>query len=326
MSFSYGNDNEEPSYTYDITGVAISNKTIVIVSTIGFGALGLALFLILRRFSAADGHDDQEEHERGRDAYGELLDQSDVATLNRAQRRARAKFRMKKNRRAAVPVQQEEIGENDEGGAAQARGDDAEGNNDLADANLSRKERQRAAKAKEREERKMYADKARLLREKKQSKSKSGEKEGRNRHNKGERIEPLDETNNELSFEEIYPRSTNENDALSESLFWEPIAKNIMQNTNSPDEIIALVENMPKMTVGKFIERLQQNGSVSITTLADEFGISVPEAMDELDGMNKKHGIIGIVDASGNFVYVSMEMIKEAIRIGQDAGRTPCPV
>jgi len=309
MSFSYGNDDEEPSYTYNITGVAISNKTIVIVSTIGFGALGVALFLILRRLSAADGHDDQEEHERGRDAYGELLDQSDVATLNRAQR-----------------SEQEEIGENDEGGAAQARGDDAEGNNDLADANLSRKERQRAAKAKEREERKMYADKARLLREKKQSKSKSGEKEGRNRHNKGERIEPLDETNNELSFEEIYPRSTNENDALSESLFWEPIAKNIMQNTNSPDEIIALVENMPKMTVGKFIERLQQNGSVSITTLADEFGISVPEAMDELDGMNKKHGIIGIVDASGNFVYVSMEMIKEAMRIGQDAGRTPCPV
>eukprot|EP00571_Detonula_confervacea_P009270 CAMPEP_0172321424 /NCGR_PEP_ID=MMETSP1058-20130122/43353_1 /TAXON_ID=83371 /ORGANISM="Detonula confervacea, Strain CCMP 353" /LENGTH=326 /DNA_ID=CAMNT_0013036931 /DNA_START=15 /DNA_END=995 /DNA_ORIENTATION=+ len=322
MSFSYGHDGEEPSNTYNITGVAISNKTIIILSTLGFGALGLALFLILRRLSTIDGHDEQQEHERGRDVYGEQLDQSDVATLNRAQRRARAKFRMKKARRAAVPGQQEVNGEDDEGGAAQAlggdevMGEDFGGINDLGEANLTRKERQKAAKAREREERKIYAEEARLWREKKQSTIKS---EGSNCDGKEKKVESSHEAN-ELSFEEIYPRSANENDALSDHLFWESIAKNTKQTTNSPDEIISIAQHMPKMTIGEFVERLKRNGSVSIATLADEFGISVPEALGELDNINKQHGIIGIVDASGSFVYVSIDMIKAAIKLGQDAG------
>ena len=111
--------------------------------------------------SSADPDGDE-----GLQNYDEFLDQSDVGTLNRAERRARAKLRMKKARRANVPVAR--------------NGDDADGNdgqlhadvqNDAAeDAGLSRKERQKAAKALEREERKASAEIARARREVEQKK------------------------------------------------------------------------------------------------------------------------------------------------------------
>jgi len=318
MSFSYRDDDEEPRYTADITGVAISNQTIVILSTLGFGALGLSLFLILRRLSPIEDPGEQEHDPRGTDVYGDMLDQSDVATLNRAQRRARAKFRMKKARRAVAPAQ-EANGDADGGDPAQAIGADATiGEND----GLTRKERQRAAKAREREERKVYAKEARLWREKKQSaliSEGSGSCDGQ--ENKGE----FHQVANELSFEDVFPKCENEHDALSEFLFWESmrassIMKNVKQNERS-DEIISIAQQFPKVTIREFIERLKINGSVSIATLADEFGISVPEAMDELENnINKKHGVVGI-PYDGCFVYVSLEMIEEAVKLGKDLGR-----
>ncbi|KAL7531197.1 hypothetical protein ACHAXR_003891 [Thalassiosira sp. AJA248-18] len=331
MSFSsYGQDGDEPNYTYNITGVAISNKTIVLVSSIGFASLGLVLFIILRRLSTNNDHDEQQENNvRARDAYGEILDQSDVATLNRAQRRARAKFRMKKARRIQTPGQHqaEGIGGDDAGALAQGNGEgdnvmrhNGGRNNDLS--NLTRKERQKAAKAMEREERKISAEEARLWREKKHPTMKS---EGNNRDDKEKMLEYSIE-DNELSVEEIYPRSSDENDPLSESLFWESIVKNIKEKTNSSGEIISIVEQLPKMTIREFIERLKQNGSVPIASLADEFRIAVPQALAELEKINNQHGIVGISDAnSGSFIYVSMEMIKEAIQYGEDAGRVSCP-
>mmetsp|Transcript_36234 Transcript_36234/g.76145 ORF Transcript_36234/g.76145 Transcript_36234/m.76145 type:complete len:97 (+) Transcript_36234:727-1017(+) len=49
--------------------------------------------------------------------------------------------------------------------------------------------------------------------------------------------------------------------------------------------------------------------------------ISVEQALMELENINKEHGIIGVIDAKGNFVYVSMEIMKKAIQVGRDAGR-----
>jgi len=53
--------------------------------------------------------------------------------------------------------------------------------------------------------------------------------------------------------------------------------------------------------------------------------ISVEQALMELENINKEHGIIGVIDAKGNFVYVSMEMIKKAIQVGRNAGRVLLP-
>ena len=64
---------------YTITGVALSNETILILSSFGFATLGLVLFLILR--NQPNNQDDEAEYSH-RDNYGDVLDQADVATLN----------------------------------------------------------------------------------------------------------------------------------------------------------------------------------------------------------------------------------------------------
>ena len=105
MSFSNNINEGESEYINSISGIAISNKSILILSTIGFGILGLVLYCILRRLTdQPTNQDDNEERD-----YGEILNDSDVATLNRAQRRARAKYRMKNARRVAQPVQVNDV-------------------------------------------------------------------------------------------------------------------------------------------------------------------------------------------------------------------------
>ena len=321
MSFSSDSDD---GYTNSITGVAISNQSILILCTLGFGTLGLVIFIILRHLSTDQENENEQSNVRG---YDDVLDDSDVATLNRAQRRARAKFRMKKARRAPTPNVGAQVGEGDEnvlGGENNQVGRDDNDGIVAVDANLSRKERQRAAKAKEREERKVYSEKARVLREKKQStKTKSEDKNvcDDKEINKSSVLY----ANDVLSVKDIFPRMANVEDALSEYLFWESIMKNLKRTTNPNDEIISIAQSIPKMTIHEFLERLEHNGSVSIASLADEFGITIPQALDELERINKKHGVIGVADSKGNFVYVSMKMIQDAIKIGQDAGRIPFP-
>jgi len=307
MSFSNNINEGESEYINSISGIAISNKSILVLSTIGFGILGLVLYCILRRLT--DQPTDQDDNEE-RD-YGEILNDSDVATLNRAQRRARAKYRMKNARRVAQPVVQVNNGEDvDE--------DDNENQDNVPQVNinnLSRKERQRAAKKKEREERKISAEEARKWRENNQSKSikKSIDKNTKPDESK------------ELSVEDVFLQRANVNDVLSEYLFREYIVKNIKQMDISNDEMISVANQIPKMTIHEFIERLKQKGSISISSLADEFDISEQECLHQLEYINKQHGIIGVVDSKGCFVYVSMEMIKEAIKLGNDAGRIVCP-
>ena len=306
MSFS-NNNEEESQYINSISGIAISNKSILILSTIGFGILGLVLFYILRRLTDQQtNQDDNEERD-----YGEILNDSDVATLNRAQRRARAKYRMKNARRVAQPVQVNNNGEDGEEDENHNQDNVPQVNN-----NLSRKERQRVAKKKEREERKVSAEEARKWREKNQSKpaKKTIDKD----------IMP--EESKVLAVEDVFPQRANVNDVLSEYMFREYIVKNIKQmDISNEDKMISVANQIPKMTIHEFIERLKQNGSISISSLADEFNITEQECLDQLEVINKQHGIIGVVDSKGCFVYVSMEMIKEAIKLGNDAGRIVCP-
>ena len=319
-------DEHEPSFTNNgITGVAISNQSIVILSALGFGTLGFVLFLILRRRQSTIDSNGENDF-RGRDAYGKMLDQSDVAKLNRSQRKAKARLRMKKLQRAVAPMQQR--GNEDEGGGpAQVMGEgDVMGENeggdyDLADANLSRKERRKAAKVMEREERKVYAEEARLWREKQQSTNRS---EGGPSDHKGVRVESPSEAN-ETSLEEIFPRSLNEKDALSDVLFWESLVKNIKRKASSNDVMFFAARKLRRVTIRQFIERLRENGSVPIVALADEFGMTVPDTLYELEVINKRFGIIGIVHTDGNFVFISVEMLKKAIEFGELSGRVPCP-
>ena len=221
---------------------------------------------------------------------------------------------MKNARRVAQPVVQ---ANNNNGGEDGVDQDDNQNQDNIQQTNnnLSRKERQRAAKKKEREERKISAEEARKWREKNQSKS----------INKSIDKNTKPEETKVLSVEDVFPQRANVNDALSEYIFREYIVKNIKQMDVSKDEMISIANQIHKMTIHEFVERLKQDGSIAISSLADEFDITEQECLDQLEGINKQHGIIGVVDSNGCFIYVSMEMIKEAIKLGNDLGRIVCP-
>ncbi len=322
---------------YDnLTGIALSDRAVIIISTIGFASLGIALYvLILRRGGDDDGLDDDREGvrrrrgERGQgnvDDYGEILAQSDVATLNRAQRRARAKFRMKKARRAAAPNQQ--FVEDVEGAADDAAlGGDVQRvewpQDDARDdaPQLTRKERQKAAKAIEKEERKQYAEEARLRREKEsQSRMISAVKAGKE-SNSNEK-DYLRSNKKKFDLDQMFPIKENEEDPLSEYLFWESIMSNLKNHVDSSNYEDRMMELEPrKMTIHAFLQKLQNHKCIPIASLAHEFGITIPEVLKELQKLNLRYGIVGLHDGEGRFVYISKKMIEEAILSAKREGK-----
>jgi hypothetical protein len=127
-------------------------------------------------------------------------------------------------------------------------------------------------------------------------------------------------------IEEIFPQCLSDNDdPLSYVLFWGSIVNKIKQNANTYEDMISNVQQQRTMTICQFIERLKLNKSISILSFSEEFGIEVDHIMHELEAINKRFGIIGIVDKNGNFVYISIDMIKKAIQFGESIGRVPCP-
>jgi len=131
------------------TSVAFSDSLLLSVSVAGFCVLAVTIYkIVLSRVKSADEVDKEDL------SPDELLARADVSTLNRAQRRARAKVIMKEQRRAAVLAAAAVEGEGEEQPAALA-----EEEHETAEpphAQLSRKERQAAAKAAEKEERRLY--------------------------------------------------------------------------------------------------------------------------------------------------------------------------
>ena len=78
------------------TSVALSDKTLLAVSLAGFVVLATTVYVLVIRPSLAAEETDERD---GIYNYDDELDHADVRTLNRAQRRARARNRMKRNRR-----------------------------------------------------------------------------------------------------------------------------------------------------------------------------------------------------------------------------------
>jgi myosin heavy subunit len=280
--------------------ISLSNETILILCSIGFASLGIVMFFILRS-TPSNVDRNGEEEATGRD-YGEFLEETDAATLTRAERRARAKLRMKKARRAP---------------AAQAAGQDADGAAvpeeqaaQIEDAR-SRKERIKAAKALEKEERKMTAEMARVRRE----------ADLKTRPKKQTIQQDDNSIRLQLRIEDVFHQREGA-DPMDEILFWHPLTSKYKDN---PQRFLDDSVHLKKMTIGTFIHKLQTNGSVSIASLADKYGIPMDQVISELERLNKLHGIIGIVDKNGDFVYVSREMIEEAVEMGKKMGRIPYP-
>jgi hypothetical protein len=282
-----------PDDHYTITGVALSNENILILCSFGFATLGIALFLILRNQPQKSNDDDHAD----RDLYGDELDQADVATLNRAQRRARAKYKMKQARRDMAPPVAVRGGEGDDNNMPADEGVPDIVDNSFVAIVADRKERQRIAKEMERNERKIYSMEAQRWRDKNQASSNSKKKiiDGSG----------FNASNTTASVEKTFPQRLDKNDPLSDILFWEAIVRSIKDTTASTDELISRCEaaQSKTMTIREFIERVNSDGPVSIIDLADEFEISIPDALIDISRWNELYNICGTVDSCGNFVY-----------------------
>ncbi|KAL7487615.1 hypothetical protein ACHAW6_013671 [Cyclotella cf. meneghiniana] len=300
-------NNNHHDAIYDMS---LSNKTILILCTVGFASLGMAIyFLLLRHVPSAD---DAERHVQN---YDRFLATTDAAALNRAERRARAKLRMKKARLAAVPAGRGD----DDDGAPRRHGPNEDDDErfglirENAGAHLTRKERQKAAKALEKEERKMAAELARVRREA------DGKTNTKKQTDYGE---PDCETDNRRPpkprLEDIFPPREQSDDPMSDYLFWQSISANYKDD---PQRFLEDAVQSRIMTIRDFIAKLEKHRSVSIAALADEFGITITNVRNDLEKLNAQYGIIGLMDNNGNFVYVSREMIAKAVQMGKDMGR-----
>ena len=266
----------------DPTG-GFSNETLLLVSLIGLTITFIALLFLCQR---APQHIDDDEDEI---TYEQALQEADVGNLTRAQRRARARLLMKKNRR--LPTTDAMTQPQREGQLVLQDPDDAEGaarlgvvaNNNAVNTGtkLSRKERQKAAKELERIERKANEEQRRLMKQHEEEERKiremlRKEKEAQAELEKKEKLEKQFR-----AWKYMFPESDLET----------------------------------RVTVKEFVEELEMNPIISLEETAEEFGVSVTDFTERCNQLKSEgrmcHGIVNI--EKDEFVYVSeASMVKIA--------------
>lgn len=305
-----------PETQGDASAVALSDKTLLVVSLTGFIVLATTLYFVLIRPSKCADELDDREGGSGIN-YDDELDHADVRTLNRAQRRARARNRMKKNRRIdpRPPGQQHNQGEGEDGagdgdGAAAAAGavadadqmhqllldadapaaQGSDGEQDDYNHRLSRKERAKLAKAAEREERRLY-EKERQVAKKKAEAAAAAERKERE---KDKEAAALEEKKRRALEAEEHERADHRE--------W------IM--------LFAGSQNHSTTTVKDFIERARQRKIWPIGDMAGEYGVTANEAQSRLEQLISDDRLFGIV-SNGIFTFIEpneMQAIADFIK------------
>ena len=289
------------------TSVALSDKTLLAVSLAGFIVLATTVYLLIIRPSLTS--EELDEHEGIN--YDDELDHADVRTLNRAQRRARARNRMKKNRRVdpRTPGQLHHHEDLDEGADA----DEANGGaaaqqqlidideaaavpdgNDSSQQHLSRKERARLAKDIEREERKLF------------------EKERQEQRRKAEAAAAVERREREkereaLAQEERRRREAEAHDReLADHREWMLMFADSRNND---------------ATVKDFICKAKNEKIWSVEDISREYGVSSEEVEVRLRQLLCDDRMFGVV-SNGNFIYLEVEDMVEIAGFLKRNGRT----
>lgn len=258
-------DSEGPFGDGANISVGFSDAAILIVSLLGFCLLASTIYsLILLKVQSREEFDKAEEQKLN---YDDQLDRADVATLNRAQRRARAKNIMKRQRRIA-PVDNEEQDE-----AAQPEEDEHL-------PPLSRKEREKAAKAAEREERKLFEEQRRQLQLDAQEAAK---KEKRERERlEAERIE--EEKKLRLQANEAREKTK-------------------LEKYNT---FLVSRDEETSMSVRDFCVYVEQHKVVSIDDLADRFKRPSGQVLERIQELVDTCRLTGVFDGE-RFIHISSD-------------------
>ena len=262
------------------TDVPFSDSLLLTVSVAGFCVLAATIYrIILARTGNDHHHYNGSTGDETELTLEEQLLRADVSTLNRAQRRARAKAIMKEQRRATVAARPDED-------------DDDNEHHDEPDAPpllLSRRERQAAAKAKERQER-MQCQAER------QRQQDATEQKAQRLKQERLRAERWLAQQQRLAHEHEQEESRNQ----FHFMFWE----NSKTTTNHRQQ-----------SVEEFVESVttKENRTVKLDEVASDFGVSVETVAERLRQLVNEGRLAGYFPNhdSNTFVAVSATELQQ---------------
>jgi DDRGK domain len=307
--------------------VGVSDAFLLFVSSIGFIMLAGTMYsIILTRLKSAK---EIEQMEQDLD-YNQQLANADVTTLNRAQRRARARHIMKQQRRIApaptvaapgnpAAAAEMEADENDDdndnrnnnNALLAIRGgqdddeeedddneeDDDDGQDQSLHRHLSRKERQKAAKAAEKEERRLFEG--------------DRQKQQRAAQETAQREKKLREQR-QAEHAEDQRRLRLEQKKVQEQTEFEKW-----------NVFLASVDGTRTVLVADWISQLEKvrgvkNRTVQLSSLAKEYGLPVTTVQQRIQELVDVGRVNGIFEADRQmFIYVTQGELWDMAKIIQ---------
>ena len=310
----YGENDGPLGMAPDIS-IGASDAVLLTVSVAGFCVLAWTVYsIILTKVKSA--RELQKEAEEREISYDERLAQADVSTLNRAQRRARARHIMKQQRAAAAapnhvhPMAMEVDGDEHQQQhlllEQQQRHDEdippfQDGSHHAtAQHLLSRKERQKAAKQVELQER-------RLLEEDRQKDQRKSQEAATSKRKEKERILAL-----QVEQDRKERQEQRQADELARYRAWKIFLENENKNdnnnnNNNEDPTVPKDNSSNSITVREWIQELKQNRIVSLKDLADRFQLSesiVHKRIQELLDESSPSRLSGILEKSSTSLSV----------------------
>ena len=292
-------------------GVGVSDAFILTISLIGFVFLGWTIYSIILAKTKTARELEAEDQDF---SYEDRLAQADVSTLNRSQRRARARIMMKKNRRANTnqnnlvhPI--EVVGDGNEQQQQQQQQQQNllleqqqqhdegippfqdESHHSTAHNMLSRKERQKAAKQVELQERKMFEEDRR----KEQQEALNAAKSKKREKEKMVAIQIEQDRKERLEQRQA--------DEIAKYHAWRILfVENNTTNQNDEESI----------TVLEWIQEMKQNRIVTLKDMATRFRVSQDRVHGRIMELIHSSRISGIIEKEENkenqnsrFIYLS---------------------
>jgi hypothetical protein len=328
----YGQNDGPLGKVPDNMSIGASDTVLLAVSFAGFCMLAWSIYsIVLAKLKTAQ--ELQQEAEEREISYDERLAKADVSTLNRGQRRARAKHIMKQQRRLAgadgemiddplhqeqqlVLLQQQQ--DHDENVPA-FHGDSHHANTQHL---LSRKERQKAAKQVELQERK-------LLEEDRRDEQKKAQEAAKARR-KAKELHKTLRTEREKKERREQQQAVELSNYRAWKIFLET-ERSISNNNNESDDDDG-DSRSNAITVLEWIGELKQNRIMYLSDLADRFEVDESAVRDRIQELLDTSRLSGILEKDGDensssarFIYICPnEMSKLASFVkSQDQIITP---
>jgi hypothetical protein len=273
--------------------VGVSDAVLVAVSSIGFAFLAWTVYSIIltKVKSARELEQDAEEFEK---SFEERLAQADVSTLNRAQRRARARHIMKQQRRVMPEDGEgdEDLHEQQQALIAEVPQEEAippfqeDTYHNTTARHLSRKERTRAAKQIELAER-------RLLEDERRKEQLEALELARRKKKERERLLAI-----QAEEERKLRQQQRTESELAAYTAWRTFLPVPSKDDNTPS-------NNNSITVKEWVKELKRERIVSLKDLSNRFEVSEEQVRKRILDLVSSSRVSGILEKDERFIYLS---------------------